>query len=325
VRTFHLPPPGGGFFFFSSDGRYLLKTLARREQRKLMRILPAYFNHLLRAPRTLLARLFGCYSITMHGQTRYFVVMASLFHGVAKIHEKYDLKGSWIDRSMRAPGSSPEESSATRLDNDLARKVKLPRREAARLAAQCARDAELLRSLNIMDYSLLLGVRLLAPAYRAPPATGGAAGAEAEPAGAAGTAAAAAGGTEGMEPWRDGPLVWTSEDGSAVYYVTIIDLLQSWNLLKRLERLFKRAMCCRWRPDLAAGMSVVEPAHYAKRFNRMVARILAMDRPRSSGADCLSPPEQAKSMAKTWPARGMTRIHLERHSGVQAMTSPCDL
>ena len=127
MRTFHLPPPGGGFFFFSSDGRYLLKTLARREQRKLMRILPAYFNHLLRAPRTLLARLFGCYSITMHGQTRYFVVMASLFHGVAKIHEKYDLKGSWIDRSMRAPGSSPEESSATRLDNDLARKVKLPR------------------------------------------------------------------------------------------------------------------------------------------------------------------------------------------------------
>ena len=113
-------------------------------------------------------------------------------------------------------------------------------RDSMRRARRKA-DERLLRSLNIMDYSLLLGVRLLAPAYRAPPATGGAAGAEAEPAGAAGTAAAAAGGTEGMEPWRDGPLVWTSEDGSAVYYVTIIDLLQSWNLLKRLERLFKRS------------------------------------------------------------------------------------
>ena len=282
---------GGGFFFFSSDGRYLLKTLAPREQRELLRILPAYVDHLQRSPRTLLSQLYGCYAITMHGQTRGFAVMASLFHGVSKIHEKYDLKGSWVDRSMRSiletdgdrdsdAARSPEVGiPAASLDNDLARKVKLPRRLALQLAAQCARDAELLRSLNIMDFSMLLGVRLVAP--RAPAAADGASCPADVAAGAVG-AAGAAGGTEGSEPAPScaGPLVWTSEDGTAEYYVTIIDLLQSWNLRKRLERLFKLAVYCHWWSGSADGISAVEPAQYARRFNLMVARILALDKPR---------------------------------------------
>ena len=73
--------------------------------------------------------------------------------------------------------------------------------------------------------------------------------------------------------------MWTSEDGTAEYYVTIIDLLQSWNLRKRLERLFKLAVYCRWWSGSADGISAVEPAQYARRFNLMVARILALDKP----------------------------------------------
>ena len=76
--------------------------------------------------------------------------------------------------------------------------------------------------------------------------------------------------------------MWTSEDGTAEYYVTIIDLLQSWNLRKRLERLFKLAVYCRWWSGSADGISAVEPAQYARRFNLMVARILALDKPRES-------------------------------------------
>lgn len=241
-------------------------------------------------------------------QTRGFAVMASLFHGVSKIHEKYDLKGSWVGRSMRALESdrdrdaarslevamSPRRAAlvdrvpAASLDNDLARKVKLPRRLALQLAAQCARDAELLRSLDIMDYSMLLGVRLVAPNRSATAAVGGAAraGACTEgrvascPADVAAGAVGMAGGTGGLELSRAGPLVWTSEDGTAEYYVTLIDLLQSWNLRKRLERLFKLAVYCRWWSGSADGISAVEPAQYARRFNLMVGRILALDKPR---------------------------------------------
>ena len=71
---------------------------------------------------------------------------------------------------------------------------------------------------------------------------------------------------------HDGPCVWTSEDGHAIYYVTIIDLLQSWDLGKQLERLLKLGFYCRC--GSAEGLSVVEPAQYAHRFIEMVERIL---------------------------------------------------
>lgn len=46
----------------------------------------------------------------------------------------------------------------TRKDNDLVSKLRLPPVTAAALRRQCAMDAELLQSMNVMDYSLLLGV-----------------------------------------------------------------------------------------------------------------------------------------------------------------------
>ena len=59
----------GGFFFLSPDRRYLIKTLTRAEQKVLLRMLPKYYEYLRTSPRTLLCRFYGCYAITMHGQT----------------------------------------------------------------------------------------------------------------------------------------------------------------------------------------------------------------------------------------------------------------
>ena len=78
----------GGFFFLSPDRRYLIKTLTRVEQRTLLRMLPKYYEYLRTSPDTLLCRFYGCYAITMHGQSVYFVCMASLFHNAPQIHEK---------------------------------------------------------------------------------------------------------------------------------------------------------------------------------------------------------------------------------------------
>lgn len=84
----------GRFFFRSADGRYILKTLRRAEQKRLMRMLPRYYEHLTSSPHTLLCRFYGCYAITMHSQTVNFIVMQDLFDAVPRIDEKYDLKGS---------------------------------------------------------------------------------------------------------------------------------------------------------------------------------------------------------------------------------------
>ena len=169
----------------------------------LLRMLPKYYEYLRTTPKTLLCRFYGCYAITMHGQSVYFVCMESLFHNAKQIHEKYDLKGSWVDRSASKrphskrpsassagssgaadehttansnhppatphhppplqPRHAPDSSCATtslrtRKDNDLTRKLRLPPHTAAALRRQCEMDAELLHSLNVMDYSLLLGV-----------------------------------------------------------------------------------------------------------------------------------------------------------------------
>lgn len=184
-----------------------------------------------------------------------------------ELHEKYDLKGSWVDRSSRVPRQRPHATHAaatpaaphTRKDNDLKRRLKLPEKEKDELRGQLARDAELLHALNVMDYSLLLGVH---NPKLCPPKEGDSPGADAS-----------------LMP-RQAPLVHCDEaEGGCVYYMTIIDLLQTWTLAKRLERYLKVGLWCRC-GQAAAGMSVVEPAAYARRFVRMVDRILARDEAR---------------------------------------------
>ena len=48
----------------------------------------------------MISKISGCYSITLYGQTQHFFVMDYLFapHICPAIHEKFDLKGSWVDR-----------------------------------------------------------------------------------------------------------------------------------------------------------------------------------------------------------------------------------
>ena len=351
----------GGFFFLSADRKYLIKTLTREEQRVLLRMLPRYYEYLRTSPRTLLCRFYGCYAITMHSQTVYFVCMESLFHSSKQIHEKYDLKGSWVDRSTKRTTSSGKADSkdsssgtakttgggaaaakpqdgacasslgavpspakgkvgepATRKDNDLTKKLKLPPSAAAALRHQCSMDAELLRSLNVMDYSLLLGVHhpslaaesqkqmaygLLSP-WQASRNSDTYDDEESAPSGAADfivgspRKASSAEQTPGSltSPIRGRPrenslksgvasaftsptsvynrsLAFTAEsEGGAIYYIGIIDMFQEWTLAKRLERLVKVALWCRW-GSRANGMSVVEPKAYSERFNRMIERI----------------------------------------------------
>ena len=216
------------------DHRYILKTIERHEQRQLLAMLPQYYDHLRAHPRSLLCRYYGCYALTMHSQCRHFVVMESLFFNSESIHEKYDLKGSWVDRRRHV--------GATYLDLDMRRKLLLPTPVGAELLRQCTLDVALLRGLNIMDYSLLLGVHV------------------------------AADGVDVASKPLDGPFAFTSLANDAVYYVCVIDPLQPSDMSKRLERLFKVLLRCRCRS--ASGMSAIEPTRYADRFVRMVERIL---------------------------------------------------
>jgi hypothetical protein len=101
----------------------------------------------------------GMHRVKMYHLRRktHFVIMRSVFDSPITIHTIYDLKGSRIGRS-----ATPAEKAGGGVlkDNDIVENnVKMhlgPKREA--FLKQLERDSMFLASLNIMDYSLLLGV-----------------------------------------------------------------------------------------------------------------------------------------------------------------------
>eukprot|EP01035_Chromulina_nebulosa_P018924 gene18924-24731_t len=104
-------------------------------------------------------RILGMYRLKMYHLKRkvHFVIMSSVFDTSEKIHTIYDLKGSLVGRKV-----TPEERSngGVLKDVDLIEdkvKFNLGSKKAA-FMEQLQKDASFLASLNIMDYSLLIGI-----------------------------------------------------------------------------------------------------------------------------------------------------------------------
>jgi len=227
---------GGGFFFWSIDRRFMVKTLEASEWKALHGLLPAYFNHMCARRGSLLPRFYGAYSINIQNHEKRFVVMESVFRLAprGKVHQCYDLKGSWIDRHAGISGSY----GGTYKDMDMHKPLALESSYAEATLEELRHDSELLMRHNLMDYSLLLGVHNEAVAT---------AGLELSVSGSAGGAVARQVDVPG-------------------YYMGLIDVLQEWNVGKRLERFAKVVFKGRWARDVRDGMSAVEPVTYRERF-----------------------------------------------------------
>ena len=53
----------GSFFFFSHDNRFIIKTMSSSELKLLLKILPDYAKHLENNPYSLIARIFGVFTV----------------------------------------------------------------------------------------------------------------------------------------------------------------------------------------------------------------------------------------------------------------------
>mmetsp|Transcript_22171 Transcript_22171/g.69149 ORF Transcript_22171/g.69149 Transcript_22171/m.69149 type:complete len:909 (-) Transcript_22171:215-2941(-) len=291
----------GAFLYFSETGRYIVKTTSKSEARDLVRLLPAYHQHFLQHPDSLLLRYVGLHAITLYGQKMHFVVMESVFASHLKIHERYDLKGSWVGRRAHklvdkrrgvrrvqnsewpqftgarfAPGFSE-----VRKDLDLHRPLILNPADAHHLASQMKVDARFLERHRIMDYSLLLGIhnqhfRVKARHDEEDPLGVPAAGAADLPKPIArrgtmvGIRKASTPGPGALvnlpanaPPHRahKGGIRAVVVEGPGVYFMGIIDILQTYTLRKRLEYWTKRFLLCS-----GLGISAVPPELYARRF-----------------------------------------------------------
>eukprot|EP00617_Octactis_speculum_P009308 CAMPEP_0185790300 /NCGR_PEP_ID=MMETSP1174-20130828/155496_1 /TAXON_ID=35687 /ORGANISM="Dictyocha speculum, Strain CCMP1381" /LENGTH=220 /DNA_ID=CAMNT_0028484915 /DNA_START=181 /DNA_END=843 /DNA_ORIENTATION=+ len=190
-------------------------------------------------------------------------------------------------------------------DNDLNYRLCLRRSDAEETEQQLKRDSEFLRSMGLMDYSLLVGVHRskhqMPSEYKnhSPRkwssfssfrgiSTGRATtcqNAKTSPCGSSGGVLPPAANSECHQQGRNWSAMNPEEEilqsqiccrfaeyieGPTVFYLGVVDILQEWNLSKRLERaakiLFESA-----EPD---GLSAVEPDFYCQRFQSKVQDIL---------------------------------------------------
>jgi len=87
----------GSFFVRSPCRRFIVKTIPSAESEALIKILPWYYEHLNKYPKSLLVRMYGLYRITVLHTTLHVVVMSNLFSSQKyEPHDIFDLKGSFV-------------------------------------------------------------------------------------------------------------------------------------------------------------------------------------------------------------------------------------
>lgn len=162
----------GQLFFQSHDRRYVLKTISEAEHLFLMSFLPDYFMHMSFFPkRSLLCRFLALMSFScpgshladdaLDGKKFRVVVMENCFFTHHDIHRKFDLKGSTIKRSVDLMTiESLKDCTLKDLNFTEFDFVALPEAQRTAFLTQLRQDTALLQAHNIMDYSLLLAVRL---------------------------------------------------------------------------------------------------------------------------------------------------------------------
>ncbi|KAF8227038.1 SAICAR synthase-like protein [Tricholoma matsutake] len=155
------PGKSGSFFYFSRDYRFIIKTIHHSEHLFLLRILRQYYDHVKSNPHTLLSRFYGLHRVKLpRGRKIHFVIMNNLFPPHRDIHETYDLKGSTIGREYPEEKAQKKPRAVLKDLNWINRgkSLELGPEKRALLEEQLRRDEEFLKSVNVMDYSLLVGI-----------------------------------------------------------------------------------------------------------------------------------------------------------------------
>uniref|UniRef100_A0A672GXG9 Phosphatidylinositol-4-phosphate 5-kinase, type I, beta b n=2 Tax=Salarias fasciatus TaxID=181472 RepID=A0A672GXG9_SALFA len=267
------PGASGSLFYLTSDDEFIIKTVQHKEAKFLQRLLPGYYMNLNQNPRTLLPKFYGLYCIQSGGINIRLVVMNNVLPRSVKMHYKYDLKGSTYKR--RASRKEREKSSPTYKDLDFQdmHEVGLyfDTEMYNNLMKTLQRDCRVLESFKIMDYSLLLGVHVLDHNERdggeqggdgkRPPAQKVLYSTAMESIQGDGKAAEAitTDFTMGGIPAK------THKDEKLLIYLGIIDILQSYRLIKKLEHSWKALV---YDGD---SVSVHRPGFYASRFLKFMS------------------------------------------------------
>jgi hypothetical protein len=174
------------------------------------------------------------------------------------------------NRAFCAEHIGGHQANVVLKDNDLTERLRLPPEQANQLYEQICADSELLRTLGIMDYSLLLGVScveyLIGENQHAQHGHG------------------AQHGQQGAQHGQHGAQHGQGERhyfsrylaervvGPASYSMGMVDILQTWSVQKRLERFGKVHIL----KEDGDGLSAMDPHRYCMRFQHKMKDILGL-------------------------------------------------
>uniref|UniRef100_A0A4W3GY44 Phosphatidylinositol-4-phosphate 5-kinase, type I, alpha, b n=1 Tax=Callorhinchus milii TaxID=7868 RepID=A0A4W3GY44_CALMI len=244
-----------------------LGTSSRRERQALCKcnVSSLFAQNLNQNPRTLLPKFYGLYCIQSGGNNIRLVVMNNLLPRAIKMHLKYDMKGSTYKR--RASQKEREKPKPTFKDldfmQDLPDGLFLDSDMHNALCKTILRDCLVLQSFKIMDYSLLVGIHNLDLARRERDAEGSQK-ALYSTAVEAIQGEARLGGSVETDELMGGIPARSSKGERLMLYIGIIDILQSYRLIKKLEH--------SWKALVHDGdtVSVHRPGFYSDRFQRFM-------------------------------------------------------
>ena len=100
LRELGTPGKSGAVFYLTEDGKFIIKTVSKKESKFLRQILPNYYKYVMESGEdTLIPRFLGLIRIkTRMGRNIRLVVMNNLMPHKHMIHKKYDIKGSTLGR-----------------------------------------------------------------------------------------------------------------------------------------------------------------------------------------------------------------------------------
>ncbi|KAJ2702093.1 Phosphatidylinositol-4-phosphate 5-kinase [Coemansia sp. IMI 209128] len=150
----------GSFFYYSQDYRFIIKTVHHTEHKFMRQILPQYYEFVRDHPNTLLSRIYGLHRIKLpHGRKVHFIVMSNILPPNKDIHAQFDLKGSMLGRELSAElAAKPRACMKDKNWVKMRQRLHLGPAKRRAFVKQLIEDVTLLIRLNIMDYSLLVGV-----------------------------------------------------------------------------------------------------------------------------------------------------------------------
>jgi Phosphatidylinositol-4-phosphate 5-Kinase len=146
----------GSFFFYTHDKRFMIKSQPQDESKFLRNNLKEYYQHIMKYPNSLISQIYGMHRVRVHKRKVHFIIMANVFKTHKQIHKRFDLKGSTVGRA--ATRREKLQLCPVLKDLDFADTyIQLgPKRDT--FLKQLEADARFLERLNIMDYSLLVGI-----------------------------------------------------------------------------------------------------------------------------------------------------------------------